>query len=354
VSRVSFSHFALQDAFSAVPSASGTVFTFCAPGWVFDGTECVVSRFQVLRSWTRFRQYRVLRVPFARVALPDAFWVVQSVSCPVFTFCMPERVFGATECVVSRFHFSRSRMRFRRYRIRRVPVSRFTLPDAFSALPSESGRVFTFCVAGRIFGGTECVGYRSHVLRSRTHFQRYRVHRVPFSIFALPDPFSALPTVSDPFSSFALPDVFSAVLSASCPIFTSYAPGRIFGVSECVSPHFQVLRSRKHFRRYRVRQVLFSRFTLPDEFSPLPNASCLVFTFCAPRLIFDATEFITSCFHVLRSRTRFGCYRLRRVPFSRFTLRDAFSTLPSTSCLVLTFCAPRRALGVSECVKSNF
>jgi len=56
----------------------------------------------------------------------------------VCTFYAPENVFGATECVGTRFHVWRSRTRFRRYRLRRAPFWRFALRDVFSALPSES------------------------------------------------------------------------------------------------------------------------------------------------------------------------------------------------------------------------
>jgi hypothetical protein len=49
--------------FSAVPRSSGPVLKFCVPGLVFDGTEGIKSRFQVLRSQTRFRWYGGCRVP---------------------------------------------------------------------------------------------------------------------------------------------------------------------------------------------------------------------------------------------------------------------------------------------------
>jgi hypothetical protein len=74
-----------------------------------------------------------------------------------------------------------------------------------------SGLVFMFCASELIFGGTEGVESRFHVLRSRTHFRWYRVRRVSFS-------------------SFALSDSFSAVLRASDPVFMFFAPGHVFGV----------------------------------------------------------------------------------------------------------------------------
>jgi len=88
-----------------------------------------------------------------------------------------------------------------------------------------------------------------------------------------------------PFSRFALPDGFSALPSASGPDFTFCAPGRVFRVSGCVES---------------------------------------VFKFCAPGRVFRVTEGVGSHFQVLRSWTRFPCYRVRRVPFSRFALPDAF------------------------------
>jgi hypothetical protein len=51
---VPFSCFARPYSFSAVPRASGPVIMFCPPGLIFGGTECVESRFHVLRSRTRF------------------------------------------------------------------------------------------------------------------------------------------------------------------------------------------------------------------------------------------------------------------------------------------------------------
>jgi hypothetical protein len=44
-----------------------------------------------------------------------------------------------------------------------VPFSCFALPDSFSAVPRASGPVFMFCVPGLIFGGTEGVGSRFDV-----------------------------------------------------------------------------------------------------------------------------------------------------------------------------------------------
>jgi hypothetical protein len=73
---------------------------------------------------------------------------------PVFIFCAPGHVFGGTEGVRSRFHVLRARTSFRRYRGRRVPFSCFPLPGKFSAVPRASGLVFMFCALEVDFDGT--------------------------------------------------------------------------------------------------------------------------------------------------------------------------------------------------------
>jgi hypothetical protein len=115
--------------FSAVPSVSGLVFMFCAPGLVFVGTKGIGSRFHALRAGTRFRRYRGSRVPFSCFAFPDSFSLMARASGLVFKFCAPILVFGGTEGVRSRFHILCARTRFRWYRRRRVPFSCFVLPD---------------------------------------------------------------------------------------------------------------------------------------------------------------------------------------------------------------------------------
>jgi hypothetical protein len=197
---------------------------FCAPRIVFGGTEGVGSRFHVLPSETHFRRYRGRRVPFSCFAFPDSFSAVPRDSGLVFKFCGPGLVFIGTEGVGSRFHILSSRTRFRRYRGPRILFSCFALPNTFSAVPRESGLVFKFCGPGLTFGGavgvgsrfhvlrvglifvgTEGVGSRFYVLRSRTRFLRCRVRRVPFSCFALPHSFSALPRASGPVFMFCAP-----------------------------------------------------------------------------------------------------------------------------------------------------
>jgi hypothetical protein len=170
------------------------------------------------------------------------------------------------------------------------------LPNSFSAELWASGPVFIFCALGLGFGGTEGVGDRFHVLRSRTLFRRYRVRRVPFSCFALPDS-------------------FSVVLRASRPIFMFCAPGLIFIGTEGLESRIHVFRSWTSFQRNRGRQVKLSCFSLRDSFSTVEGASDPVFMFCTPGHIFGDTEGVGSYFHVLRTRTRFQWYRGRRVRF---------------------------------------
>jgi hypothetical protein len=226
-SQVPFSCFALIDSFSTVSRASGLVFMFCAPGLVFGDTEGVRSRLDVLRARTHFRRYR---------------WRFLH------------------------FHVLRSRTRFRRCGGCRVLFSYFALADSFSAVPRASGPVFMFCAPKLIFGSTDDVGFRFHILRSRTHFWRCGGRRFPFPCFAPSKSFSAVPRESG-------------------PVFMFCAPGLIFDRIEGVGSHFHVLRFQKHFRQCGGARVPFS-------------------CFC--------------------SRTHFRRYRRRRVPFSCFVRRTHF------------------------------
>jgi hypothetical protein len=242
------------------------------------------------------------------------------VSGPIIRFCAPGLIFDVTEGVESRFHVLRSRNRFRRCRVYWVPFSCFARPDSFSAVPRASGPVFKFCAPGIVFRCTALVGSLFHVLRTLTLVRRYRGRQVPFSCFALPLSFSAVPRASSPFFMFC-------------------APKLIFGGTEVVGSRFHVLLSRTSFRRYQRRQVLFSCFALPDSFSVVSGVSNPVFMFCAPGLIFGCTEGVGTRFHVLRSQTLFCWYRGRRVPFSCFALPDSFSAVPRASGPVFMFCA---------------
>jgi hypothetical protein len=151
VRRVSFSCFSIPESFSEVPKAPVSVFMFCAPGFIFVGTEGVWPRFHVLRAGTHFRRYRGRRVPFSCFALPDSFSAVPRASGPVFMFCAPGLVFGGTESVGSRFLVLCSGTRFRWCRVRRVPFPCFALPDSFSAVQGVTGPFFLFCALGLVF-----------------------------------------------------------------------------------------------------------------------------------------------------------------------------------------------------------
>jgi hypothetical protein len=171
-------------------------------------------------------------------------------SGPIFIFCAPGLDFGGAECVGCHFHVSFSRNRFRRCRVRQVPFSSFALPYSFSVVPSASGPVFMLCAPVLIFNGTEGVRSRFHILCARTHFRRYRGRQVPFSCFALPDSFSAVPIVSGHVSRFALPDSFLTVPRVSGPVLMFCAPRLVFGGTEGVGSLIHVLRSRTRFGRY--------------------------------------------------------------------------------------------------------
>jgi hypothetical protein len=202
-------------------------------------------RFHVLRYQTHFRRYQGHRVPFSCFALPGTFSAVRRASSPDFMFCAPSLVFAGTEGVGSRFHVLRSRTPFRRY-------------------PWASGTVFIFCAPVLIFGGNEGVGSRFHVLRAQT-------------------PFSAVPRESGPIFLFCAPGlVFDDIQGDAGIVYMFCAPGLIFGGTKGVGSHFHVLRSRTHFLRYRRRRVPFSCFVLPNSFSAVPRASGPVFMFCGP------------------------------------------------------------------------
>jgi hypothetical protein len=85
---------------------------FCTPGVVSRHTEGIVSRFHVLRSQTRFRRYRERQVSFSSFALSDSFSAVPRASGPVFMFCAPEFIFSGLKGV----GFRRTRHRQKRVR----------------------------------------------------------------------------------------------------------------------------------------------------------------------------------------------------------------------------------------------
>jgi hypothetical protein len=391
--RVSFSCFALLDSFLTLPKASVPVFMFCTLGLVFGGTVGVWFLFHVLRSWTHFRRYRGRPIPFSCFARPDLFLVVLRASGPVFKFCTPRLVFGVTEGVGFRFHVLRTHPHFLRYRGRRVPFSCFASPHTFSSVPRASGLVFVFCAPALIFGGTEgirsrfhvvarldsfssvlrasgpvymfCalglifdgtdgVGSRFHVLIAQTHFRRYRGLPVSFSCFARPDSFSAVQRASSPFfmflrtrthfwlyhgnqipfSCFARSDSFSAVTRAAGPVFMFYVPALVFCSTEGVGFRFLMFCAPRLV--FDCAEGVGSRFSF----------------FCQPGLVFDGIEGVGSRFLVLRARTRFRPYQGRRVPFSYFVLPDLFLAVPRESDPFFMFCASGLVFSRTEGVRS--
>jgi hypothetical protein len=313
--------------------ASALVFMFCVPILISRGTEGVRSRFHVLISQTHFLRYRGCRFPFSCFARPDSFSAVLRVPSPVFMFCAPIVVCGGTEGIRSRFHVLRSRTHFRRYQRRQVPFSCFALPDSFSAVPRASGPVFMFCAPDLFSVVLRASG---PVLKfcARTHFWRYRGRQVPFSCFAHSDLFSAEPRVS-------------------APVFIFCVLGLISRGTEGVGSCFHVLISQTHFWRYRGCRVSFSCFALSGTFSAVRRASGLNFMFCAPRLVFGGTEGVGSLL-VFRARNRFRRYRGRRVLFSCFARPDLFPAVPRASVPVFMFYALGLDFGSTEGVGSRF
>jgi hypothetical protein len=107
-----------------------------------------------------------------------------------------------------------------------------------------------FCTPELVFDGTEGVGYRFHVLPSRTHFRRYRGRQTPFSYFPFPDMLSPVQMALRPVFMYCAPDTFSAVPRAFDPVFMFCTSGLIFGGAEGVGSRFHVLRSKTRFRRF--------------------------------------------------------------------------------------------------------
>jgi hypothetical protein len=225
---------------------------FCAPRLIWSGTECVRSRFHVLRFQTHFRQYRGCRVPFSCFTPLTSFWAVPRAHCPVFMFYALDLVWGCIEGVRSRFHVFCSRTCFGRYRGSLTLFSYFALSDSFWAL--LLGPVFMFYAPDLVLGGTEGALSRFHVLRSSSGLGLYRGRRVPFSCFLLPNSFWALSREPG-------------------PIFIFCALRLILGVTVGAGSHFHV-----------------SYFTLPELFSAVPRVSDPDFMFCALGLVLGGTE----------------------------------------------------------------
>jgi hypothetical protein len=185
------------------------------------------------------------------------------VSAPVFMFYASELVCGGgTNGVGSCFHVLRSQTRFRRCEGRQILFSCFALPDSFSTVLRASAPVFMFCTSELVFDGNESVGSHFHVFLSRTCFRRCRGCRVPFSCFALPHSFSAVPWTSGPVFIFCAPGLIFDGIEGVGFCFMFCTSRLIFGGTESVGSRFHVLRVRTHFRRYQGRRVSFSCFAL--------------------------------------------------------------------------------------------
>jgi hypothetical protein len=200
--------------------------------------------------------------PVCRVGAPGLVSTVPRASGPVLMFCAPALVFGGTEGVGYRFHVLRARNHFQLYRGRRVPFSCFVIPNSFSAVPNVSGPVFMFWVIGHVFGGAEGVGFRFHVLRSRTRFARYQGRRVPFSCFALPDSVSPVPRATSTVFLFLATEL-------SFPFYYFCAPEPVFSGTEGFRSRFHGWRSQ-------------TRFDGTEGVSHF-------FMFCAPGILFGGT-----------------------------------------------------------------
>jgi hypothetical protein len=258
--------FVLPDMFSTVLYASRHVYMFCAPVLIFGGPEGDRSYFHVLHAGTRFWRYERRQVPFSCFVLPDMFLAVRRLSGPVFMFCALGQVFGGNEGVGCHFHVLRSQSRFQRYRGRRVPFSSFALPDSFSEVPRALGPVFMFFALGLVFGAMECVRTRFPVLRARTHFRWYRGRLFLFSCFTRLDSFSAVPRASVSFFMFCAPGHFFGGAECVGSHFHVLRAQTGFGDPEGDVSRFHVLRASSSFQRHRGRRVPFSYFALPDTF----------------------------------------------------------------------------------------
>jgi hypothetical protein len=153
---------------------------------------------------------------------------------------------------------------------------------------------------------------------------------------------------------FSHPDWFSTVPRASSLVFMLCVPRLIFDGTEDVKCCLHVLRFRTSFWRNRGRRVPFSCFALPDSFSTVPRTSGPVCLFCAPGLVFSGTEGAGSRYHFLCSQAHFGRSRGHRVQFSCFVLPTSFGAVLRASGPDFMFCAPRLVFGGIDSVESHF
>jgi hypothetical protein len=175
-----------------------------------------------------------------------------------------------------------------------------------------------FCASGLIFGRTEGVGSCLHVLAPELVCGGNEGVRSCFYVLRARSCFLLYRGLRVPISCFVLLDLFSADPRASGPVLMYCESGHVFCGTEGVLSIFHVLRARTRFLRYRVRRVPSSCFVCSDSLSgPF-------FMFCAPELVIDDTECVGSRFHVLSAWTRFWLYRGRRFLFSCFARTGSF------------------------------
>jgi hypothetical protein len=124
------------------------------------------------------------------------------------------------------------------------------------------------------------------------------------------------------------------------------AIGLILDGTEGSGSSFYVLRSQSRFGRYRGRRVLFICFSLSVSFSAVPRASGIVFMFCATRDIFGGIE---------GRLVQFLCFALSK-PFSEVkrALPNSFWAVPRVLGHVFMFSAPDLVFGGTEGVGSSF
>jgi hypothetical protein len=124
----------------------------CDPGLILGGTEDVGSSFHVLRYGTHFRWYRVHRVPFSfSNALGPVLYGFEGVgsSFHVLRSRTHFRWYRGHSVEFSCFVLSEPFSA-----VRRVQFSCFALPDSFPAVLRAPNPVFMFCAPILILGAS--------------------------------------------------------------------------------------------------------------------------------------------------------------------------------------------------------
>jgi hypothetical protein len=130
------------------------------------------------------------------------------------------------------------------------------------------------------------------------------------------------------FSCFAHPDPFREVPRAPGAVLMIYAPEPILGGAKGAGSPMHDLRSRTCFGRYRGRRVPFSCFALPTRFG---------------RHRGRRVSFL--CFPI---RNSFSAVPRAPIPFSCFALLEPFLAVRRAPHPVFMFCAPGPILGGTE------